>query len=352
MKEKTNRRDFVKTSGFLAAASAMGAMPGCAHAQEISNEAARKAELEAKRKAAVEMPPDEVKAKRRKEHPTFRREEYAKMYERSAKGDGKWRIIMLGTCCGSEPMPNHNHTSFVLEKPNGEIIWFDAGEYASWTAHNMGIDVLRCKHLFLSHPHMDHIGGLPGIVTTMLKMNWLNNPRKPAPLDLTVHTGVAHPVDATHMIIAGGGKSGKINGLKTHLINENGEVYKDENITIEAIANNHMPANKDGRNQSYSYRIKLPHKTVIFTGDIKGLDDIGFYLRDGGCDILMIETGHHKAEDICARLKEDFPDSVKEIFFMHHGPNIIADPDFEQARAEAKWGAPVVFTRDKQRIEI
>lgn len=349
MKEKSNRREFVKKTGILAAA--MTVASGCANAQNSASAAdeSQKAKALARRKAAVEMSPEEVKIKRRKESPTHRKQEYAKMYEASAKGNGKWEIIMLGTCCGSEPMPKNNHTSFILRKPDGEIFWFDAGEYCSWTAHNMGIDVLRCKNIFLSHPHMDHIGGLPGLVTTMLKMRWLNNPKKPEPLNLTVHTGVPHPVDSVHMMIT---RNRKVGGLKTHLIDENGEVYKDENATVEAIANNHMPVDGNGRKQSYSYRIKLPHKTVIFTGDIKNVDDIGFFLRDGGCDILMIETGHHKAEDICERIKEDYPDTVKEIFFMHHGTPIIADPEFEQARAEAKWGKPVVFTFDRQIIDI
>ena len=76
------------------------------------------------------------------------------------------KIHFLGTCAGTEPIPGRQHMSFVIES-NGALYWFDAGEGCSRTAYLNGLDLMGVKAVFISHPHMDHTGGLANLIWTI-----------------------------------------------------------------------------------------------------------------------------------------------------------------------------------------
>ena len=79
------------------------------------------------------------------------------------------KIHYLGTCSGTEPMPDMHHCSLVLETEHGNY-WFDAGENCAHRAYTSGIDVLKVRAIFVSHMHIDHIGGLPNLMFTINKV--------------------------------------------------------------------------------------------------------------------------------------------------------------------------------------
>ena len=80
------------------------------------------------------------------------------------------KIYFLGTCAGTEPMPDRKHASVAIECGDA-IYWFDAGEGCSYTAHNMGLDLLRVKKIMISHTHMDHVGGLGNLLWNIRKLS-------------------------------------------------------------------------------------------------------------------------------------------------------------------------------------
>ena len=79
------------------------------------------------------------------------------------------KVTFLGTCSGTEPMPDRHHCSFVVEHEN-RLYWFDAGECCSYTAHLAGLDLPAIAAVFISHTHMDHVGGLPNLLWTLGKL--------------------------------------------------------------------------------------------------------------------------------------------------------------------------------------
>ena len=78
------------------------------------------------------------------------------------------KLYTFGCCAGTEPMENLHHTALAFEVGD-TLYWFDAGESCSRTAHLMGIDLLKIKSIFISHTHMDHIGGLGNLLWNMRK---------------------------------------------------------------------------------------------------------------------------------------------------------------------------------------
>ena len=270
---------------------------------------------------------------------------------KSNQGNGKWKVRMLGTAAGTEPWFDHNHTSWILEKPTGELIWFDAGEYCSWTAGLMDLDLTKSTNVFISHPHGDHCCGLPALFSAIRKYQWVYAfNRKKNPFKLTLHSPTKLLADSASKMIW---RESKPTGLSVNIVKQ-GEVFRDNDIIVDAIENRHMKPTKAGKCQSFSYRIKISsiNKTIVFSGDIKNEDDLTPFFKDGNIDILMIETGHHKAEMLCERIKQKYPNAVNDIWFLHHGIEILTNPEFEKARADKVWGKPVVFTEDKQTIVL
>jgi len=84
------------------------------------------------------------------------------------------KLHFLGTCAGTEPMPDRNHQSFAIET-NGALYWFDAGAHCSATAHLMGLDLLSVKKVIISHTHMDHVGGLGNLFWDIRKLKHVKN---------------------------------------------------------------------------------------------------------------------------------------------------------------------------------
>ena len=77
------------------------------------------------------------------------------------------KIRFLGTCSGTEPMPGMHHCSLIIEV-DGVNYWFDGGENCAHAAHTGGVNVMNTRALFVSHPHLDHTGGIANLLACNL----------------------------------------------------------------------------------------------------------------------------------------------------------------------------------------
>lgn len=100
-----------------------------------------------------------------------------------------------------------------------------------------------------------------------------------------------------------------------------GIIYKDENIKVTAYHNHHLQNEECDGWLSFSYLLGIEGKKILFSGDIRDMHDLDDALS-GGCDILLVETGHHKLTDICEYAKTK---NIGKIIFIHHGREIIND---------------------------
>lgn len=256
------------------------------------------------------------------------------------------KIYIFGSCAGTEPMENRHHTSLAIEI-NGRIYWFDAGEGCSYTAHLMGVDLLSVSDIFISHGHIDHVGGLANLLFNIYKLSSVKD-MLPVFGDITVHM----PNDKTFggvMTIIENSETDYNKKYKTlaKRITE-GVILKDENISVETIHNNHLPK-IENEWCSFSFSINAEGKKIVYSGDIRNLDDLVPFIKDG-CDALFIETGHHSAEAVCQRIVDSGYD-VGNLYFMHHGRKILYDYEGELAKCR-KIIPTVTFCNDKDIFTI
>lgn len=229
------------------------------------------------------------------------------------------KIIFLGTCSGTEPMPNMHHSAIVIEK-NNQYYWFDAGEGCSRSAHLMGIDLLKVRAVFITHPHMDHLGGLANLMWTIRKLTIISEAR---PIDRLVRVFMPK-MDSWDGIMAIL-KETEENFVCDYDIAAqkifDGVIFEDENIRVKACHNHHLSDDEGNGWQSFSFLIEVDGKRIVYSGDIRDQYDLDDIIGDG-CDILLVETGHHRVRDICDYIAAK---KVGRLYFTHHGREIIND---------------------------
>jgi ribonuclease BN (tRNA processing enzyme) len=262
------------------------------------------------------------------------------------------KLTVLGSCSGTEPVAGRGHTSLAIEH-DGLLYIFDAGEGCSRTAHLMGMDLMAVRAIFISHPHMDHVGGLPNLLWTIRKLDGVSG-QSPGPMagraidvflpNMGTWQGVMQILDNTE-----GGFSRQFD-LRAHQYGD-GEVFDGGGLSVRALHNMHLGEPGPGQSwQSYSFRIEAGGRSIVFSGDVKALDDLAALIADG-CDMLLMETGHHKVADVCGQIRDQRL-AVGRLLFVHHGRAVLDDPAGQLAIARGILGRRVDIADDGQQFEI
>jgi ribonuclease BN (tRNA processing enzyme) len=204
------------------------------------------------------------------------------------------RVITLGTRSGPFPTAVRAQSSNALIVDDA-VYLIDTGDGAARRLARAGIAIRNIEAIFLTHLHDDHTTGL----VPLMSVEWQ--------LDRSKNVGIYGPPE-TETLVGAALKFLTVNsdirlseGTRTRAIStvftghdiQPGVVYRDDNITVRAVENDHFhfpdgsPA--AGKTRSYSYRFETPDRTIVFTGDM-GPNSTGVMELAKGADLLIIEV--------------------------------------------------------------
>jgi ribonuclease BN (tRNA processing enzyme) len=235
------------------------------------------------------------------------------------------QFVTLGTGGGPIIRLKRSHPANALVV-NGAVYLFDAGDGVLRQLEAAGLEAGALRAVFLSHHHIDHVGGLPSLLVN----RWLFNHHAPLPVwgprgteaMLGGIAGAFRPTELAPVTIGGPPKPPIAASIAAHDLapDPQGEltVYRDENIHVAAISNAHyhFPDGEAARfSRSYAYRIEAGGRSIVYTGDTGWSDRLVEFARSA--DLLVSEVIDLAAMETVLRAASDLPPGALRPMLAH-----------------------------------
>ncbi len=203
------------------------------------------------------------------------------------------KIILLGTG-NPNPSPLHSGPSVaIVVNDEPYIIDFGPGLIRKAAAMSeryggkiKGLEIKKIKRAFLTHLHSDHTTGYPDLIFTPWVMG------RDTPLEvygpeginnMTDHILKAYEEDIKYRVYGLEPTNNQGWRVNSHEITEEGIVYQDNNVKVEAF-----PVPHGSWPNAWGYRFTTPDKIIVISGDTSPSEKIKEYAT--GADILIHEV--------------------------------------------------------------
>jgi len=194
----------------------------------------------------------------------------------------KVQIITLGTSHGDPTLSRFN--SSTLFKIKEKLYLIDAGAPANALIIRKGLPLQKLKAVFITHMHEDHVGGLPGVIKSLIK-----RPETGQHTDIFLPEAIA--IDAFIEWMQSMHRTWSPT-LLTFRVTEAGVIFKDENCQITALPTKHIQG-ENHKSLSYGYQLDIGDERVIYTGDLLGdFSDFPTVAMDEPSDLCICECTH------------------------------------------------------------
>jgi ribonuclease BN (tRNA processing enzyme) len=212
------------------------------------------------------------------------------------------RLITLGTRSGPNPTVWRAQPSNVLIV-GGVPYVIDAGDGVTRRLTRAKIGFRDIDTIFITHPHSDHTGGLPALLTVQFDSIRTKpvNIYGPPGTEETVK-GILPFLDVNAEVRIGDGtRTVMASKIFSGHNKEPGLIFQDANIKVTAVENSHFhfaPGNPAyGKYMSYALRFDTADRSIVFTGDTGPSDAISALAK--GADLLVSEV--NSVEEFKAR---------------------------------------------------
>lgn len=240
--------------------------------------------------------------------------------------------ITLGTQGGPEPNAERSEPANLLIV-NGNPWIVDCGDGAMERLAAAGFNPNQVNIAFISHLHMDHIGGLQGLIG----LRWFMGARSkltiygPPGTDVVV-SGILQSLKGT--VRLGPPTPGEL--PEVVIVKDSSDLVVDS-VRIRAVRNSHFddppghPANNGS--QSLSYRFDYKGYAIGYTGDTGPCDAVARLVH--GVDLLVSEVIDLPAMIALFRENPRIPEQVKSAIIQHFKTQHLTPQEAGKIAAEA-----------------
>jgi ribonuclease BN (tRNA processing enzyme) len=232
------------------------------------------------------------------------------------------RLHFLGTGGGSNLTGTRGFPCYVLEA-DGRLYVLDAGEGAMHAARRAGLDLLAIRAVFLTHPAIDHAGGLATLLWAIRKLGRKQRTSE-NPAETTVFAPETEAWEGIYGLLEAATRHRLGEGLFVQTIRyADGLVTDDGTIQVIAQHNTHFGTpHLPQKWASYGFRAELDGRTVVYTGDVNDPLEVK-PLLEGGCDWLILDGGHM---DLAGAGEAMTPEAgtVRNVALVHLPPERLA----------------------------